>query len=806
MGVFRPFGGGGNSGGIPSDAIVVRASLYNGSVIVDSKSGLNLTPVNFDGSPRTQTSEYIEPLGYYKFTQNSGLVSIIGSDSFAFSSGLAIPFRPFDIPKNNGVVFFNTDIPSKGIIVIDNMSQSINNTLWLNTIPISGGLENFTDAVLRVVLQNKVSYQHDNHVFNCGDGSDNFSDVIFTDSVGNDINAYIHGVSNCRVSTDGRLPHNTNILILPNGDLLSSPSGSTMQVSRNNGETWQNVSATSGRPCFVDSDGNIYASTSRDTASGTHKIVRCPSTDNTYQTWVEVLDISSSSGIGLPFSFAEDSSGNIYFGRYQEGFDCAIYKSTNQGVSFTRKFTNSTYQHVHGLYVDLNQTPNAIYAGLDGASNAVTKSTDAGETWSLMVGCIAFNQMVSGAGYRLFSGESTIIGGAAIVRTTDDATYTTVLNSCQTISGMVKLGAAIYAFGASNYQNRWAQIYRSVDEGLTWETVYFSPYQNQASTSSGWRYASLPGIPTGETEPQIIVGSLDSPYSPLRIVDGGDNWQALAFVQIPYLANSGGSFKIKRTNYIPTVTSNPWTVFPDNFPEGALFRVPIDEGSSSIMDIAGGKTCSFTPTTGSWQSKTLPPSGTIRPVKAVTGKSMFKFVPGGKVKIDGSGADPLLNVTRGFTLIAWVTATSSSATLRYVAGRGAMDTAGSITLGYRGQGSVNFRGGLGNLLETMSFNYEGRLTRLFLFDGGVHMIGIQVANSESPKMKFIFDGMLEDNWRAYGTHITSSAINWQIGSDLNNAYGQDGIIHDVALFGRELTAREIMASFERTSFIAQVKR
>lgn len=768
------------------------------AVQYDSVNGKLIDQVG--GNDIYVTGQLFHPNTLYTFPTDEDIASAVGDGVF-YSNGVPVQISDAQLRANcsGPIVWANPERPDLGITVIADWRSVFYNDLKIDgSIKSIQGITGGSDGVVVPLILQKgtIRGESDQYAISCGNCKNDFSDIEIIDSLGNVLPFYIHTITPCKISTDSRLPKNKSSILLKNGDLLSAtPSG--MIVSRDGGMTWDIISgAPTAMPVWQNSSGDIFACTSFSFFTGTNRLIRCDHSSEDYSSWTEVLNMSSVSGIAIPdISFAEDSFGSIYFGRYQESFDCAMYKSTDKGVTFTRKFTNTTYQHVHGVYVDKFQYPNVIYAGLDGATNCIIKSVDYGENWTILPGVIAFNQMVSGPGYRLLSGESTILNGAAILKTTDDSTFTPVLNTCSLVSGMQRLRNSIYAFIGSSFQDRYAKIMRSDDDGDSWSTVYIHNYVVSPSTSAGWRYAHPAGYLSGDGQESLFANSLDAPYLPIRITEGGvDDYQALAFVKLP-VTEAGAEIKVKR-NAVSSGQSSPDSVF-GYYPDGLIMHFPLTEGSTTVNDIVGGRTGTLTVGAGAWNDAGYA-SATMRPLIFPSGRKHFTFGAGSRIAINGSAGDPALNLSQGFTIIAWITALSTSSTYRYIIGRGVRDTPGSLTMGYRGTGGMGIRGGTANnIKEINSFICDGYPTNLFKNDFGPHMLGLVISPLTSPEVYWIFDGMLSTSPTALDTHLFANNLPWYIGSDGGNNITQSGEIYDVQIYNRPLLLAEVRAIFER---------
>jgi hypothetical protein len=292
-------------------------------------------------------------------------------------------------------------------------------------------------------------------------------------------------------------------------------------------------------------------------------------------------------------------NGDLFIGRYQLANDVKIFKSTNDGLDWSIVYTEvGGNQHVHGMATDPYHVPEAIYAGLDAGANPLgsktIKSVDGGGTWTPLVGTPAnaeVNSMYADpSGYRLFGGECAILGGYSIYKTTDDINFYPVLDTGENVYAFQKINGALWANGLANNGNVYPKLYRSTDEGETWQAVYYMPAWTGAGTGNGFRYFSRPIQPTGASEDQIMAG-LPNYYTyspPARIFEGGDHHQALVAVRIDGLPAGGTTVKIKGGF---TVRNPNIKLLGTPAIAGTIFSLPLNEGfGTRVKEIISGDT------------------------------------------------------------------------------------------------------------------------------------------------------------------------------------------------------------------------
>jgi hypothetical protein len=262
-----------------------------------------------------------------------------------------------------------------------------------------------------------------------------------------------------------------------------------------------------------------------------------------YSAYTQVLDttVGYTGCFILSTSMTKHPDGELFLGSYQTERVIRIYKSTDNGLTWESIYNvPDTYQHVHHMYVDVHSNPVAIYAGVDGGGG-VLKSTDKGATWvdlralypnmpqSTDYGVIFSSE--DGA-YRLLGGETAIVGGYSILKTTDDVNFRPVLGVGNSIYMIKRLNGKLFAGGISTYSFKNAAIYVSEDEGETWTQVYTTQPLQSTGASDGFRYMAKDVYASTDYE-QLIVGCQSQVASPLRIISDENTYYAEVIVEMP---------------------------------------------------------------------------------------------------------------------------------------------------------------------------------------------------------------------------------------------------------------------------------
>ena len=180
---------------------------------------------------------------------------------------------------------------------------------------------------------------------------------------------------------------------------------------------------------------------------------------------------SKATGSGL---FVNESTGTIFVSSYS-----GLYRSTNEGVNFTR--INETRD-----YMDVLKAGNTIYAVYkSGGSFGLDRSTDDGQTWTLSQNGITWNN-TSTKGFNFLtnagSGVMVLTTGDQIYKTTDGGTtWVSIKNNLTETSffdpsKVYVSPAGEYYFHAAGFPGK---IYVSTNAGTTWTLKTKSGVENR---------------------------------------------------------------------------------------------------------------------------------------------------------------------------------------------------------------------------------------------------------------------------------------------------------------------------------------
>lgn len=371
-------------------------------------------------------------------------------------------------------------------------------------------------------------YDADNDVF-MPNARKNFSDVGVFDEKGNAIPYRFIFSGNVDVLSDSRLHISKIARKNSHGEIITAYGGVVVK-SADDGVTWTTVEASSGLAIaelmYMDPNDVIFVGSNDD-----GKIYR---SEYPYTTFTLSLDVNASVGYEctlLPYDMAQHPDGELFYASYQLQFATKFFKSVDGGLTWSVIKTDTTYQHCHGIFVDTNQNPVAIYFGMDGGGG-VFKTTDKGVTFvdlraqnPNMPQATDFGVVWANSDKRILAGETDYVGGNLLTKTTDDATYTTLLNGFGAIHPIAEVDGVLYAGTVRTQRVGVTGLLRSKDAGETWESIYTSQYDVEMGANNGFRSVSKIG-----NELWIYSQMFDNNK---RIINGGDNYYAQIMIEIP---------------------------------------------------------------------------------------------------------------------------------------------------------------------------------------------------------------------------------------------------------------------------------
>lgn len=367
---------------------------------------------------------------------------------------------------------------------------------------------------------------------------------------------------------------------------VSSISSWKPSISDDNGKTWNALSDIESGLV----NGIIVSITQNDTLLVSKAGVLYRS-EYPYTSKEQVLDITSEDGVSYTGCFilrqhvCQHPDGELFLGSYQNEHAVRFYKSTDDGRTWTKIFHNAKYQHCHRIMCDTNQTPSVIYAGAD-ETNGLYYSTDKGETWidlnenGNLPGAIDQGIIYAGNGFRLLGGETTVIGGHSIIRTTDDINFYPVLSVGEGSYQVGKLphSNVLFASTSSCQSFLTTQILVSYDNGMSWKSTYNTMRVKSGGTSDGFRFLSnLVDVDTNK--PYLLFGCQNNPQfkqKSLKVISDSDTYFAEIVVDVP---DNISSIRVE-SGYL---VSDNRTVFNDSEPEQGSILFKLEPINNNLL-------------------------------------------------------------------------------------------------------------------------------------------------------------------------------------------------------------------------------
>jgi len=273
---------------------------------------------------------------------------------------------------------------------------------------------------------------------------------------------------------------------------------------------------------------------------------------------------------GLPFgaifSLGIDSSNNIYAG---SGFNGGVYISTNNGENWSP----TTLTNVTVMSLTVDKTNNIIYVG---TSTDIRKSTDSGQSWSLIGNLGNIWALITNISGDIFAGTWS----GSVFRSSDGGNSWVNLKNELTIvqdilitpvNGIFVCTSGPGVFYSSDNGNNWENRSSGIDY-LTINSIHITPNGN-IFTGSGMIYRSTDN---GINWTSVKGGRGNSYYTSIINNNNGDL----------FAGNGGGSggYWIYRS----TDDGNNWTRINNGLPDSTIWTIALDSLQNLFIGTQAG--------------------------------------------------------------------------------------------------------------------------------------------------------------------------------------------------------------------------
>ena len=240
------------------------------------------------------------------------------------------------------------------------------------------------------------------------------------------------------------------------------------------------------RTALVTSAGTLLVDCLAHPNENKQGLIRCPnaSFNSLASDFTWALNVRSYGiGSGPIWGLDQDKKGNIYAGWYfgggVAGVGAVIFVSRDDGITWNIAYNSTNGAHIHNVRVDpyTDYVYAAIGGDAPGGTASIIRSKDCGVTWeTILDGIVQCVGIGFSSNARYFGVDSFDSRRTIIYRTTDDATYETVLNgsSTQAVYCFDIIESKGYLFAAMvNAHDGGSEggLYYSVDDGLSWEKL-----------------------------------------------------------------------------------------------------------------------------------------------------------------------------------------------------------------------------------------------------------------------------------------------------------------------------------------------
>ncbi len=240
-------------------------------------------------------------------------------------------------------------------------------------------------------------------------------------------------------------------------------------------------------------------------------------------------------------------------------------------------------------------------------------------------------------------------------------------------------GDVVFGTGVSYRHNYYPQVYRSRDDGLTWETVWIGAFESDVKFS-GYEWASKPAVPNGANgELQSFLsgncGALE--YPTMRLFSGtSGHHEATFYARLPKLVQGGSNYELYCDLSCGGSSYAPEEVFSKELmdsPHEEEFRWPLDECQGTQVSASGPNSLAGTlSNAGLWREGDGRKVGYRYPRLSL---------PGCHLETDGLGrlqtsGLPFAESAPGFAMVAWFRLSQEIGTSEPYLASGGTDEAG----------------------------------------------------------------------------------------------------------------------------------
>lgn len=301
--------------------------------------------------------------------------------------------------------------------------------------------------------------------------------------------------------TETPLTLNTSgICQAPDGTLYAAQ-GKSIYKSSDDGQTWSSALKTlTGTNTYIPliwvaDNGYVYFSAGNSDVPDEDRGLWRSTNQGT--DWTRVITLTGSGYFA--WAIDENSTGAIFAGSYSYLTETArIFRSTNNGASFSQVYESADSLHFHDIKVD--RVTGYIYAVRGEPTPLVLRSTDGGDNWTQIHSDDGLPQLLAigiSPTCRVYGSDAT---NGLIYRSTDDLTTTQVLDSGinKGVFTWIRYDPLTLKFYASvideTEPTAASRIYVSDDDGVSW-SIYksFTPTLgwDGSSWSSSFRHGKL---------------------------------------------------------------------------------------------------------------------------------------------------------------------------------------------------------------------------------------------------------------------------------------------------------------------------